>query len=96
LSGEKNPNWKGGKRAIRQMEMGKADYAKWRKAVYTRDNYTCQRCMTRGGKIEAHHIKPFSTHFELRFDVDNGMTLCKACHKKEHNGNFREDTKKHA
>jgi predicted restriction endonuclease len=46
--------------------------------------------------MKAYHIKPFATHFEMRFDVDNGMTLCKACHKKEHNGNFREDIKNHA
>ena len=93
LVGEKNHNWKGGKRSIRAREQGRIEYSDWRRSVYDRDNYICQRCGERGGKLEAHHIKPFATHYELRFDVNNGMTLCKSCHKKEHAGNFREDLK---
>ena len=57
------------------------EYIQWRKAVYKRDDYTCQQCKSKGGRLEAHHIKPFATHPELRFDVDNGITLCKSCHR---------------
>ncbi len=57
------------------------EYIQWRKAVYKRDDYICQRCGERGEKLEAHHIKPFATHPELRFDVTNGITLCKSCHR---------------
>lgn len=56
----------------------------WRKAVYERDNYTCQICGERGGKLNAHHIKTYATHPELRFDLDNGITLCVQCHKSVH------------
>lgn len=61
----------------------------WRKAVFERDNYTCQKCglrsQTGSGSvyIQAHHIKQFAYHPELRFEVSNGVTLCKPCHKKE-------------
>lgn len=57
------------------------EYIQWRKAVYERDDFNCQECKARGGKLEAHHIKPFATHPELRFEVSNGITLCKSCHR---------------
>lgn len=35
-----------------------------------------------GGNLEADHIKPYSLFPELRYEVDNGRTLCVDCHKK--------------
>ena len=60
------------------------EYIAWRKAVYERDNYTYQECGARGGSLNAHHIKSWAHHPELRFDVNNGVTLCRDCHSKEH------------
>lgn len=57
-------------------------YKEWRMMVFGRDNFTCQDCGKRGCYLEAHHIKPFSTHKHLRFNVNNGITYCKACHIK--------------
>ena len=54
----------------------------WRKAVFERDNYTCQYCKVRGGYLEADHIKPFAFFPELRFVLSNGRTLCRKCHNK--------------
>jgi len=57
-------------------------YKAWRKAVFERDDYTCQWCHTRGGMLNADHIKPFAIYPDLRFVVSNGRTLCNACHRK--------------
>lgn len=56
-------------------------FKEWRKAVFERDNYTCQRCGLRGGKLEPHHIFRFAYFPEFRFSVSNGMVLCQDCHQ---------------
>lgn len=39
-------------------------------------------CKIKGGYLQAHHIKSFSNFPDLRFDINNGLTLCLPCHKK--------------
>lgn len=58
------------------------EYAKWRTAIFKRDNYTCVWCGQIGGTLNADHIKPFSLFIELRFNLSNGRTLCINCHRK--------------
>lgn len=58
-------------------------YSDWRKAVFERDNFTCLICGSRGGELQAHHIKSWAKHPDLRFEITNGMTVCKGpCHGK--------------
>ncbi len=68
----------------------------WRKSVIVRDNYTCVHCSTVGGKLHIDHIVPLSFLIndnkikcledaficETLWDINNGRTLCKSCHKK--------------
>lgn len=82
--GSKSYNWKGGKSStIQRIKMG-IEYRLWREAVFARDNWTCQECKVKGVYLHAHHIKPFSQFPELRFALDNGITLCVNCHQKQH------------
>jgi len=83
IYGENSNNWKGGitpenKRIRKRIEM-----RLWRETVFARDNWTCQDCGERGGELNAHHIKGFADFPELRFAIDNGITLCDKCHKKK-------------
>jgi len=55
----------------------------WRNAVLRRDGHTCQLCGT-SEHLHAHHIKPWATYPELRYRVDNGLTLCLSCHVLTH------------
>ena len=85
--GEKNPAWRGGISSKHTLLRESIEGRLWKEAVFKRDAWTCQKCKDKkGGNLNAHHIRPFSKFPELRFVVDNGITLCKKCHKKEHNG----------
>jgi len=82
MGGSKNPNWRGGITDSNKRIRESKEYKKWRKKVFERDNYTCVNCGQVGGKLNADHIKPFSRFPKLRFEVDNGRTLCERCHRK--------------
>lgn len=79
-SGDKNVNWKGG--VTKDMVRFSEEYKQWRNAVFVRDNFTCVWCGKKGGRIEADHVYPQAYFPEKRFEVSNGRTLCKNCHKR--------------
>ena len=86
--GKDSPHWKGGISTENEIIRGSTKYKEWRKKVFKRDNYTCQNsncefCHNkRGGNKIAHHIKSFSKYTKLRFDIDNGISLCEKFHEK--------------
>ena len=82
--GEKNQNWKGGVSKENNLVRASSDYRIWRKAVFERDGYRCLICAKVGGKLNVHHLRKFSKYPELRFDENNGITLCEDCHKIKH------------
>lgn len=82
MQGAGSPLWKGGISSRLRCLRNGAAWARWRKKVFDRDGYTCQDCGVRGGYLEPHHIKPFAFFPTLRFEVSNGLTLCKSCHGK--------------
>lgn len=83
-SGKNHWNWKGGVTPENQRQRSSAQARAWRKAIFERDEYTCQVRGKRGGNLNAHHIKPWAKYETLRFDITNGITLCEECHKKIH------------
>jgi len=83
IRGEKNPNWKGGV-SFNYRQGYKKQQMKWRNAILERDDWVCQGCKKRGGKLCAHHIKDWKDYPNLRFNLNNGITLCKECHQLEH------------
>lgn len=85
MRGENHPNWKGGI-GRHSRDKDRTEYKNWRKAVFERDNYKCQArcCDGNTTKIVAHHKVFWIKNVELRFDINNGITLCVDCHRRVH------------
>lgn len=81
--GPKSPRWRGGVSSLRHRAMGQLPYKRWRRAVFVRDDFTCQCCGRRGVKLNADHIRPWSVWPSLRYEVSNGQTLCIFCHQEK-------------
>lgn len=84
--GKNHPRWKGG------IMKGRKDrnlfvYKQWRINVFSKDKFTCQKCGLKNHKglgkslcLEAHHLKSWTKFPHLRYNIQNGITLCKDCH----------------
>jgi len=97
-SGPKSYSWKGGISLMGERIRQTEEYQKWRKGIFKRDDYACQKCGA-VGYIQAHHIMRFAkllkkynicTIKEAKnckglWNIDNGITLCLRCHKKTKN-----------
>lgn len=86
--GENNPNWKGGVSYEYEGRLS-LECLDWKKNVYKKDNYTCQCCGAKNGKgkhitLNAHHIFNWNDYEGLRYDINNGITLCDKCHIEFH------------
>jgi len=84
--GLKHWNWKGGITDLRNQIYNSSQWKQWRRAVFERDNYTCQECNAKSGngktiRLEAHHNhKGFSqllieNHIETLEDASNCNAL---------------------
>jgi 5-methylcytosine-specific restriction endonuclease McrA/predicted nucleic acid-binding Zn ribbon protein len=79
-SGPDHPHYKPDSR--RRNRRGK--HGAWARAVISRDGGKCRKCGATEG-LHAHHIKPFAEFPELRWELDNGLTVCGPCHWAIHN-----------
>ena len=105
-AGDKHPNWKGGITTLYDSIRKCIKMKVWIHTFFQRDNYICQDCGKRGGKLHVHHIKSFSniitsnkiTSIEEAincselWNINNGITLDDDCHYKRHRfGRYKND-----
>lgn len=85
--GAGNPNWRGGI-ALKDPERNRYRSKMWVKAVKDRDGWKCTTCSS-ADRLHAHHIKRWVDYPELRYEIDNGVTLCHDCHEAAHGTGFK-------
>jgi hypothetical protein len=99
LRGEKSYQWKGGVSKLYETIRKTDIYKDWSTKVFERDKYLCQQCKNNNIKyLNVHHKKTIreiikdnniktkwdSYSCKELWDLNNGITLCVECHKKEH------------
>ena len=94
MVGSEAPNWKDGLSTQRERARMAPDIRKWRAAVFQRDGYRCQHCGSTD-VLHAHHVIEWAKDEQQRFSVDNGLTLCVACHGLVHDKDFTNRRVKH-
>ena len=81
VGGSNHYKWLGG---YSKSQHKGTEYNEWRMSVYKRDNFKCKMSNEDcSGKIEAHHILSFTKFPELRYEINNGITLCQAHHPRK-------------
>ena len=96
LRGKDHHNWKGGLTSMATIIRHSDKYKEWRHLIFKRDDWTCQLCGEKGGRLNAdHHPKTYAhiirdyqitSYIEAMlcrelWSLSNGRTLCVPCHK---------------
>lgn len=98
VRGEAHYRWKGGASKLNASIRRMTENRRWMDAVKARDGHKCTRCAATE-TLEAHHRTPLADliealgissrdnarlHAAELWALDNGVTLCRACHYEEH------------
>lgn len=85
MTGENNVRWILDRSELKESgDRRSVKYRDWRKQVWLRDKFTCRIADNNcDGRIEAHHILGYAEHVELRYNINNGITLCHAHHPRK-------------
>ena len=97
--GQNNPAWNPNL-TDEERERGRKypEYYEFIKSVMQRDDFTCQACGRYGeygSGLCAHHLNSYNWDITNRTNKNNGITLCKTCHKEFHTiYGYGDNTKK--
>jgi 5-methylcytosine-specific restriction endonuclease McrA len=52
--------------------------------IHDRDGNKCLNCGVKSDMVQKHHVRPLREFSNLRYDLNNIVTLCSDCHRLAH------------
>lgn len=85
MTGDKSPRWIHDRTKVKlETERNSPLHKQWSKSVKSRDGWKCKISNSDcKGKIVAHHILPWRDYPELRYILNNGISLCETHHPRK-------------
>jgi len=74
------PRRRRSRKASTNIVLNKDKLRKWSLAIREIDDYRCVACNCKSKVLHAHHVISKNYRPQFAYDLDNGITLCKACH----------------
>lgn len=87
IRGENHPGWIKDRSKLKRTRHDSSERDRmfsWRRDIYEKFDYTCQKTGVKGGRLTAHHIYNWADYPELRYRLDNGIALSREAHKEYH------------
>ena len=82
-TGKKSPNWKGGLSIERKSKYSRQIWKEISQKIRIRDNFICRKCKKKQS-TQVHHIFPWVSHPQFKYNEFNLVTLCRSCHMTIH------------
>lgn len=85
FTGKNSPHWISDRTKLKARQIRNDSlYQEWHKQVRERDDWKCKmQSKECEGKIEVHHILAWRDYPSLRYEINNGITLCHFHHPRK-------------
>lgn len=60
------------------------EFIEWSYKIKEKDSFKCRKCLKNSKFLESHHILAWLDYPEHRYDLKNGVCLCRTCHREFH------------
>lgn len=80
---DQHPKWKPELSAWDRRHEREPENQLWRREIVRRDGNKCVACGSTED-IHAHHLRSYTLHPEIRYEMSNGVTVCGGCHRSYH------------
>lgn len=88
MTGDKSPRYKHGRSAQDRDDRNKSRvlHNNWKRLLLVKFNFTCDNCKIKlkGNELAAHHLNGYHWDICNRYNINNGVILCKKCHNTFH------------